>query len=124
MVEHVEPIADRVVATPLPYAPSGGRWVARATAWALDETLLFPVVALYVISLALSLPRELFSDGWLAILGGHEVVHHGLPSHDALAIWSHGHHWVDQQWLGQLFFCGLSAAVATRTAPLSRLSAG
>src|SRR5712691_7681101 len=110
MVEHVEPIADRVVATPSPGARVGGRWVARSVAWCLDETLLFPVVALYVISLALSLPRELFSDGWLAILGGHEVVHHGLPSHDALAIWSHGHHWVDQQWLGQLFFYGLYAA--------------
>jgi hypothetical protein len=123
MVEHVEPIADRVVATPLPRAPSGGRWVARATAWALDETLLFPVVAIYVISLALSLPRELFSDGWLAILGGHEVVHHGLPSHDALTIWTHGQQWVDQQWLGQLFFYGLYAAGGIKLALLGHVAA-
>ena len=50
------------------------------------------------------------SDSWYAVLGGHEIVHHGLPARDALAIWTHGQQWVDQQWLGQLFFYGLYAA--------------
>ena len=123
MVEHVEPIADRAAVARSPRVPIGKGWITGIVARSLDETLLFPVVALYVISLALSLPRELFSDGWLAILGGHEVVHHGLPSHDALAIWSHGHHWVDQQWLGQLFFYGLYAAGGIRLALLGHVAA-
>src|ERR1051326_4026254 len=99
MVEHVQPIADRGIAAPSPDAGSLRTRGARLAAWSLRETLLFPVVALYVVTLALNLPRELFSDGWYAILGGSEVVRHGLPMHDTLAIWSHGREWVDQQWL-------------------------
>src|SRR5207247_1325754 len=48
-------------------------------------------------------------DTWLVVLGGREIVAHGLPSHDTLAIWTHGREWVDQQWLAQLVFYGLYA---------------
>jgi hypothetical protein len=123
MVEHVEPIADRVATAPAPRTGIVGRWTARVVAWSLREALLFPVVALYVVSLALSLPRELYSDSWFAILGGHEIVHHGLPSHDTLAIWTHGRDWVDQQWLGQLFFYGLYAAGGVKLALLGHVFA-
>ena len=123
MVEHVEPIADRVVTAPAPRTGIVGRWTARVVAWSLGEALLFPVVALYVVSLALSLPRELYSDSWYAILGGHEIVHHGFPSHDTLAIWTHGRAWVDQQWLGQLFFYGLFAAGGVKLALLGHVFA-
>ena len=123
MVEHVEPIVDRVATAPPPAARVHGGWVANVVAWSLGEALLFPVVALYVVSLALSLPRELFSDGWLVILGGHEVVHHGLPVHDTLTIWTHGRDWVDQQWLGQLFFYGLYAAGGIKVALLGHVAA-
>jgi hypothetical protein len=123
MVEHVQPIADRGIAAPSPDAGSLRTRGARLAAWSLRETLLFPVVALYVVTLALNLPRELFSDGWYAILGGSEVVRHGLPMHDTLAIWSHGREWVDQQWLGQLFFYGLYTVGGVKLALLGHVLA-
>jgi hypothetical protein len=46
------------------------------------------------------------ADSWLTLLGGREVVAHGLPHHDSWAILSHGHQWIDQQWLAQLFYYG------------------
>jgi hypothetical protein len=108
MVEHVE----QVVSAP---ARARGetrarRAVGRLWAWALEHALLFPIVALFLATSVASLPRELLSDSWFAIFGGHEIVHRGLPGHDTLAIWSHGRNWVDQQWLGQLAFYGLFAA--------------
>lgn len=47
------------------------------------------------------------ADSWLTLLGGRELVAHGLPHHDSLAIMSHGRRWVDQQWLAQLLYYGL-----------------
>ncbi len=47
------------------------------------------------------------ADSWLTLLGGRELLAHGFPHHDSLAILSHGHAWVDQQWLAQLFYYGL-----------------
>jgi hypothetical protein len=91
----------------------GGIW-----AWALEHSLLFPVVALFAATTVTSLPRELLSDSWFAILGGHEIVRHGLPAHDALAIWSNGREWVDQQWLGQLALYGLYAVGGVKLALL------
>jgi hypothetical protein len=42
------------------------------------------------------------ADSWLALVAGREVVRHGLPSRDGLAVVTFGRHWVDQQWLGQI----------------------
>src|SRR5215204_2462995 len=109
MVEHVQPIVDRVGEAPARQARPKRRSLERAFGWAAREALLFPVVALFLIGLTANLPRELFQDSWLTILGGREVVQHGLPSHDALAIWTQGREWVDQQWLAQLLFYGLYA---------------
>jgi hypothetical protein len=53
------------------------------------------------------LPQRVGQDGWFALLGGREVVRHGLPSTDTLTYWTAGRHWVDQQWLGQLASYGL-----------------
>jgi hypothetical protein len=75
----------------------------------LDEAVLIPIVAMFLIGLVANLPGELLSDSWLVVLGGKEVLHHGLPTHDTLAIWTQGRQWVDQQWLGQLAFYGLYA---------------
>jgi hypothetical protein len=47
------------------------------------------------------------ADSWLTLLGGREIVAHGVPHHDSLAVISHGREWIDQQWLGQLFYYGL-----------------
>ena len=107
MVEHVQPIVDRVGGVSTRQVRR--RPLERAFAWGAKDALLFPVVALFFIALAGNLPRELFQDSWLVILGGREVVQHGLPSHDTLAIWTQGREWVDQQWLAQLLFYGLYA---------------
>src|SRR2546429_4476457 len=107
MVEHVQPIVDRVGEAPARVETAGRRLFERTLGWAGREALLFPVVALFLIALAGNLPRELFQDSWLTILGGREVVQNGLPSHDTLAIWTQGREWVDQQWLAQLLFYGL-----------------
>jgi hypothetical protein len=82
--------------------------------WASSEALLFTVVALFFTGAAAALPRELFQDTWMAILGGREIVQHGLPSHETLTIWTHGRDWVDQQWLAQLAFYGLYALGGTK----------
>jgi hypothetical protein len=60
------------------------------------------VVAAFAAVLITHLRTALAADGWMALLSGRVVSHHGLPSHDLLTIWAHGHRWVDQQWLAQL----------------------
>jgi hypothetical protein len=115
MVEHVQPILDRVGEPPR-RAGATSRVLDRVLGWAANDALLFPVVALFVIALAGNLPRELFQDSWLAILGGREIVQNGLPTHDALAVWTQGREWVDQQWLAQLVFYGLYALGGTKLA--------
>jgi hypothetical protein len=77
------------------------------TLWLARErlTLLVPVLlgALYLAGL-----RHLFSqDGWLALLAGREIAHHGLPQTEHLTAFSGGTRWVDQQWLAQLVMYGL-----------------
>jgi hypothetical protein len=109
MVERAEPFVDRVAAVPETTGSAWPVWAVRTWGWALREALLFPVVALFTLGLLGALPDELLSDSWLVILGGKEIVEHGLPTHDALTIWAHGREWIDQQWLGQLVFCGLYA---------------
>jgi hypothetical protein len=105
MVDHAEHVLDRAAEQPgrlLSTAP-------RALAWTNNEAVLFPIVGLFVLGLLGNMPGELLSDTWLVILGGREIVQHGLPHHDTWTLWAHGHTWVDQQWLGQLAFYGLYA---------------
>jgi hypothetical protein len=45
-------------------------------------------------------------DTWLALVGGREVVRHGLPAHDVLSTIAHGRDWIDQAWLAQVAFYG------------------
>jgi hypothetical protein len=65
------------------------------------EGLVVAVVLAYAASVAWRLPLRLGQDAWFALLGGREVLHHGLPSGDSLTYWTAGRQWVDQQWLGQ-----------------------
>jgi hypothetical protein len=125
MVEHVQPIVDRVGEVQSHPAEAGrSRALDRVFGWAATEAVLFPVVALFFIGITGNLPRELFQDSWLAILGGREIVQHGLPSHDTLAIWTHGREWVDQQWLAQLIFYGLYALGGIKLALAAHVAAG
>jgi hypothetical protein len=117
MVDHAQPVVDRVGAVSAERSlPARNAWVARVREWTSRETLLFPVVALFIIGVTGNLPSELFQDGWLVILGGREIVQHGLPSHDSLTLWTHGREWVDQQWLAQLLFYGLYAVGGVKLA--------
>jgi hypothetical protein len=65
------------------------------------------VVAAFAAVLITHLSSSLAADGWMALLSGREIVKHGLPSHDTLTVWAHGHRWIDQQWLAQLALYGL-----------------
>ena len=118
MVDHAERVLD--------HASEGRARLLvrpRALTWVNNEAVLFPIVALFVIGLLGNMPGELLSDSWLVILGGREIVQHGLPDHDTLAIWTYGKPWVDQQWLGQLIFYGLYAAGGVKLALVGHVTA-
>lgn len=68
-----------------------------------ENGTLIVVLAVFAILVVVDLRHELVADGWMALLSGREVAQHGLPSHDFITVWAHGRHWVDQQWLAQLF---------------------
>jgi hypothetical protein len=71
-----------------------------------------PVLLAFACSAAVlfsHLAMQFAADSWLNLLGGREIVAHGLPHHDTLAVWSHGQTWIDQQWLANLFYYGVYA---------------
>jgi hypothetical protein len=119
---------EAAVSAPVPVAPGtaigfpregGASLRARAAAvadWLGREAFLVVLFAIYVVGLTWSLPSHLASDTWMTFAFGREIVHHGLPHHDALTVWAHGRTWVDQQWLGQLIFYGAYALAGIRGA--------
>jgi hypothetical protein len=44
--------------------------------------------------------HEFVQDSWLAIAGGRDIAHQGLPWHERLTSVAYGEQWIDQQWLG------------------------
>jgi hypothetical protein len=72
-----------------------------------ENGLLVIVLGAFAIVLVLALRHELVVDGWMALVSGRWIVQHGLPSHDTLTVLTHGHRWIDQQWLAQLGLYGL-----------------
>jgi hypothetical protein len=80
---------------------------ARVSARLEENGTLVVVVAAFAAVLITHLRTALAADGWMALLSGRVVAQHGLPSHDTLTVWAHGHKWVDQQWLAQLILYGL-----------------
>ncbi len=83
---------------------------ARLLAVLRAEGLLVLLVSLPVGLLAYRLADAITQDTWLSILGGREIVVHGLPRRDGLTTWTLGRSWVDQQWLAQLADYGLYRA--------------
>jgi hypothetical protein len=59
------------------------------------------VVTAFAIALITHLRISMEVDGWMALLSGRVIAQHGLPSHNMLTVWAHGHTWTDQQWLAQ-----------------------
>lgn len=72
-----------------------------------ENGTLVLVVAAFAAVMITHLKNALAADGWMALLSGRVVAQHGLPSHEAITIWAHGRHWIDQQWLAQLALYGL-----------------
>jgi hypothetical protein len=72
-----------------------------------ENGLLIIVLGAFAMVFVLSLHNQLVVDGWMAIVSGRWIVQHGLPTHDALTVFTHGHRWIDQQWLAQLGLYGL-----------------
>jgi hypothetical protein len=86
------------------------------------ELLLVAVVAALASGLLLFLPSQMSPDGWYALLGGREIVAHGLPSRDTLTVWGQGRRWVDQQWLAQIAYYALYSPGGLRAALLANTS--
>jgi hypothetical protein len=70
--------------------------------------LVLMIAAAYAAAVASQLGGQLNQDSWLALVSGREIVGHGLPGIDHMTSWTHGVHWIDQQWLAQLALYGLS----------------
>jgi hypothetical protein len=86
-----------------PVAHRGGRAVSARLAHGLEQNgTLVVVVAVFAIVMLVALRHALDIDGWMALVSGREIVEHGLPRHDVLAVWTHGRRWVDQEWLAQV----------------------
>src|SRR3954453_23455824 len=75
---------------------------SRIGAFLEENGLLIIVLGAFAIVLVVALHKELVVDGWMALVSGRFIVQHGLPTHDTLTIWAHGHRWIDQQWLAPL----------------------
>lgn len=75
----------------------------------LEENGL-PIIVLGAFAIVLvdfALRKDLIVDGWLTLVAGRWIAQHGLPTHDAITVWTLGRRWVDQQWLAQVIFYGI-----------------
>ena len=81
--------------------------LARLADLASNELLLIAFFVAIAFMGLFDLSGGFAADSWLTLLGGREILAHGIPHRDSLAILSHGRSWIDQQWLAQLFFYGL-----------------
>jgi hypothetical protein len=86
-----------------------GRATGRRRVYELLERdgLLVAVVGVYVAALVVRLPWFVNQDTWYTLVGGREVLHHGLPGTDTLTYWTAGKQWINQQWLAQAFSYGV-----------------
>jgi hypothetical protein len=85
------------------------------------EGFLIGTVSFFFALLCFLSPWLLMSDSWLTLLGGRELLAHGISHPDQLAVLSHGHAWVDQQWLTQLSYWGIYSATGLRGAVLATI---
>jgi hypothetical protein len=90
-------------------------------AWAERNAHSITVAAIYASALAALIAQEFVQDSWLAIAGGRDIVHHGLPWHERLTSLTHGQAWVDQQWLGKLFLFGVTTLGGIRLLALTHI---
>lgn len=72
-----------------------------------SDVLLVAVALAIAAVLFAFLPGAFSVDSWLALVAGRDVWSSGLPHVETLTVLSHGHVWVDQQWLSELTSYGL-----------------
>jgi hypothetical protein len=82
------------------------------------DALSIAVIAAWTSLLALSMPKLLVPDTWLALVDGRLIAQHGLPHVDTLAFWSLGRPWTDQQWGAHLALYELAHNGGVRAAVL------
>ena len=90
---------------PIITAPMVPERTSKST-WALIGALILLVGAL-----ALCFDRFHNGDFYLSLLGGRFVAEHGFVTHDPFPTVAEGDTWLNQQWLAQLAFFGISKAV-------------
>jgi hypothetical protein len=83
--------------------------LARATDLVVQEAALIVTCACVAIIFLTNLGVQVAADSWLNLLGGREILNHGIPHHDMLAVVSRSREWIDQQWLANLAYYGLYA---------------
>ena len=103
------------MATPRPRDHSR---LARVAQIGADNSLLVVLVAALGTMLLGLAPQIFVSDSWMTLVGGREIVDHGLPHRDAIAVITHGRTWTDQQWLAQLAFYGADLLAGLRATML------
>jgi hypothetical protein len=72
-----------------------------------EDTFLFVAVATVAGLFLIQVARAFNVDSWLALVAGRQVWQSGIPHHDTLAVMTHGHPWIDQQWLSQVVMYAL-----------------
>jgi hypothetical protein len=109
LLAHEAPLAPSAAPLALPNGhTASGRARMQTAIWWLERHALFVTALAVIAAVTLSkVPAHLNRDSWLALVDGRYVAQHGIPSHDSLAILTHGARWVDQQWLAQLTIYGL-----------------
>jgi hypothetical protein len=85
------------------------RQFERIAAFLRTDGLLVVIVAYVALVFTMQLRLQVAADTWLNLVGGREIVRHGIPHHDVLAVMSRGYEWIDQQWLANLFYYGFYA---------------
>jgi hypothetical protein len=81
----------------------------RAITWVENNVLLVLLLGAAAAVLTAVAPYLYGGDFWLNLVGGREIIDHGLPSVDTLTVFARGREWVNQQWLANLAFYGLTS---------------
>ena len=72
-----------------------------------EGLLVFVIAVASCVPLFRDIATGVTQDTWLALVAGRDILDHGLPMHNTWTVQAAGHHWVDQQWLGQAVFAEL-----------------
>jgi hypothetical protein len=106
------------IAVAQPRALAAPRFLRAALSVLERDALSIVVVATWTSLLAVSMPKLIVQDTWLAFVDGRLIARTGLPHVDTLTFWSLGRPWTDQQWGAHLVLYELALHGGLRTAVL------